>query len=155
MATGEDALRVLKSIDAKLEVIAGLLASGGAPRKADTPAARIASDEELDGEYGDPDIKAKSPRDWTGPSMTGKRFSECPAEYLDLVAERLDYFAEQNANDVDPEMKKKARWNRIDASRARGWAARIRKGYKPPPRPGMGEDASPFTSNPDDSDIPF
>jgi hypothetical protein len=151
MATGEDALRVLKSIDAKLEVIAGLLASGGAPRKADAHAPRIASDEELDSEYGDPDIRAKSPRDWTGPSMTGKKYSECPAEYLDLVAERLDYFAEQNAADMDPEIRKKARWNRMDASRARGWAARIRAGYKPPPRPEMTE-ADPFGG---DDSIPF
>jgi len=80
----------------------------------------------LDDQYGDPTIKAKDPRDWAGESMQGRKFSECPVEYLDLLADRYDYFA---GNETDA---KKANYNRLDAARARGWAARIRDGYVPP-----------------------
>jgi len=151
MATGEDALRVLQQIDAKLGILVGLLSMQQAnpvpapvnpfnqPRPAFKPVGqdrpdvpRVASDADLNSQYGDPEVRAKSPRDWTGASQQGKHFSECPAEYLDLVAERLEYFAGQNEmEEGDQEAAKKARWNRLDASRARGWAARIRAGYKP------------------------
>ena len=79
----------------------------------------------LDDQWGDPTIKAKDPRDWAGVTMQGRKFSECPAEYLDLLADRYDYFAER---EDDP---KRANYNRIDAARARGWAVRIRDGYEP------------------------
>lgn len=80
----------------------------------------------LEGPHGDPIVKAKCPRDWTGDPMTGRHFSECPAEYLDLLASRFDYFAEK---ETDPQKK---RYNVLDAGRARGWAARIRAGYVAP-----------------------
>lgn len=96
----------------------------------------------LTGPHGDPIIKAKDPRDWSGDPMTGKHFSECPPEYLDLLAERYDYFASKNddeaatakrVNDapVVAEMEKKARYAKLDASRARAWAAKLRAGYVP------------------------
>ena len=149
MATGEDALRLLQQIDAKLGILVGLLSMQQAnpvpapvnpfnqPRPAFKPVGqdrpdvpRVASDADLNSQYGDPEVRAKSPRDWSGPSMQGRHFSECPAEYLDLVAARLDFFASDNA-DGTPEGEKKSRYNKLDASRARGWAARIRAGYKP------------------------
>ena len=170
MATGEDALRVLQQIDAKLGILVGLLSmqqTNPVPRAPVNPfnppqgngpsyppagqgaVPRTASDADLDSQYGDPEVRSKSPRDWSGPSMQGRRFSECPPEYLDLVANRLDYFAGQNDGEPGPEAAKKARWNRLDASRARGWAARIRQGYKPAGRePGSDDgpsDPSPFT----------
>lgn len=139
-----EATDLLKSIDASLKaILAGL--RQGAATAAPTPAAapQVASDYDLDGPFGDPEVKAKSPRDWTGPSMTGKHFSECPAEYLDLVADRLLYFAAQNAADTDPEAQKKARYNRLDAGRAKGWAARIRAGYTPPTAKNFNEEPEP------------
>lgn len=90
-----------------------------------TPAAEKVPDRLLDGPYGDPVIKAKDPRDWTGEPMTGKRFSECPPDYLDLLAERYDFFASKE------EDEKKRGYNVTDAKRARGWAARLRAGWKP------------------------
>lgn len=116
-----EAIVLLRSIDASLKSL--LAASRQArPVKAD-----------LDGEHGDPVIKAKDPRDWHGEPMTGKRFSQCPADYLDLLADRYDYFAEKETDE------KKAGYNRLDAARARGWAERIRAGYKAP-----SDDAEPF-----------
>lgn len=102
------------------------------------PGPAVAADSDLDGRYGDPEVKAKDPRDWTGEPMQGRRFSECPAEYLEMVAERLDYFAEKNATGTEEEQKK-ARYQKLDAARARGWAKRVRAGYKPAAAPGWAE----------------
>lgn len=114
-----ESINLLRSIDATLKgILRALSASTGAA---------IASDADLDGPHGDPAIKAKDPRDWSGPPMTGRRFSECPPEYLDLLADRFDYFASKE------EDAKKARYNQLDASRARGWAQRIRSGRVPQP----------------------
>ena len=143
-----ESIDLLKSIDASLKAILAGLKQGAATAapvarqpvnpfspQASTPAAsnvpRVASDADLDGQWGDPVVRAKSPRDWTGPNMMGKKFSECDPGYLDLVADRLDYFAGVNESSLEPDAAKKARYNRLDASRARGWAARLRAGYKP------------------------
>lgn len=126
----QEVLDTLRSIDSHLAALvrhfgAGIQGQSHAPSgMPDVPA--IASAADLDSKYGDPEVKAKSPRDWTGETQQGKRFSQCPAEYLDMVADRLDYFA---GREEDP---KKARYNRIDASRARGWAQRKRAGWTAP-----------------------
>ena len=121
-------LAVLKSIDTKLERMAG--GNGAAP----------ASDADLDSKYGDPEVKAKDPRDWTGPTMKDRRFSQCPPEYLEMVAERLDYFSSQLKGETEEEQKK-LKYQKLDAARARGWAKRLRSGWKPAPAAaGWGDD---------------
>ena len=135
MATGEDAIKVLEAIRDLLVEQNKLLRQGfrlDGPHAFTGTQGGVASDADLDGQYGNPEVKAKSPRDWTGESMQGRRFSECPAEYLDMVAARLDYFAETNAASENADDRKKAGYNRKDAARARGWAARIRAGYVAP-----------------------
>lgn len=134
-----EVLAVLKSIDASLKsLLAFNLATGQRAPEPTAPA--VASDRDLDSQHGDPEIKARDPRDWTGPTMKGRKFSQCPAEYLDMVAERLDYFCSQNAGATE-EDQKKLRYQRLDASRARGWAKRIRAGWKPAaPADGWGDD---------------
>ncbi len=144
-------LDYLKSIDASLKA---LVKQG---TKSDPGnGATVASDSDLDGKYGDPEVKMKDPRDWSGDSMIGRRFSQCPADYLDMVASRLDYFATKS----DEEGKETAagkpvsKYQRADAARARGWAKRIRDGKHlqkgPSPRP-----AAPPLGEDDDPDIPF
>lgn len=118
-----ETIGLLKSIDATMKAILLVLSEG----RNGQSSAGIASDADLDGQHGDPVIKAKDPRDWSGPSMVGRRFSQCPAEYLDLLADRYDYFA---SKETDP---KKARYNALDAGRARGWARRVREGKVPAP----------------------
>ena len=153
-ATAQDVIDTLKSIDDRLRLlnqhfgITGVTVTAHA--SGTVPA--IASDADLDGKYGNPEVKAKSPRDWTGDNMTGRWFSECPADYLDLVASRLDYFASVNDASDSADDVKKARFNRLDASRARGWAARIRAGYVAPAPEAFPSDAGvPLL----DDDIPF
>ncbi len=145
MATAQDVIDTLKSIDASLKA---LVTHFGIGAKADTASQRpvplIASDRDLDGQYGNPTVKAKSPRDWTGEDMKDRRFSECPAEYLDMVADRLDYFC---ATEEDP---KKLRYQQLDAARARGWAQRIRHGYKPADNGGFPSDATATMVKDDD-----
>jgi hypothetical protein len=127
-------LDALKSIDLSLRtlvVIAQEKATNPhAGPSAPGPRQDTASDRDLDGQYGDPIVKAKDPRDWTGEPMNGKRFSECPAEYLELVADRLDYFAGQSeaTGELASNGKPVAGYKRLDAARARGWAKRTREG---------------------------
>lgn len=154
-ATSEDVLAVLKSIDAGIKQL--LVQTRVAKPK------EIASDSDLDGQYGDPVIKAADPRDWTGPSQKGKHFSECSSEYLNLVADRLDYFADvaERENKLTSTGKPVAPYNRKDAARARGWAARVRAGRVPQRQTEQSDptwDAPPPpTSDGDftDADIPF
>lgn len=159
-ATAQDVIDTLRSIDASLKLVVrhfgiGAQGAGGAPSgRGAVPS--VATDADLDGKWGNPEVKAKSPRDWTGDSMTGKHFSECPAPYLDLVADRLEYFASQNASSQDADAQKKAHYNRLDASRARGWAARIRAGYVAPAQPeGFPSDTQASGAPLTDDDIPF
>lgn len=119
-----ESINLLRSIDTTLKAL--LLVTSQARNDAPSgSSAAVASDADLDGQYGDPEVRAKDPRDWSGPPMKGRHFSECPADYLDLIAERFDYFAGQETD------AKKAGYNRKDAARARGWAKRIRAGRVP------------------------
>ena len=83
---------------------------------------------ELDSKYGDPIVK-KSPPRWKGEDIAGRKMSECPPESLDSLAGFLDWKAEKNA--AEPDRAKYAEYDRKDAARARGWAARKRDGWKP------------------------
>lgn len=145
-----ESLSLLRSIDASLKALVARQAPAtGAP----TPGPGVASDRDLDGPYGDPEVKAKDPRDWTGAPMKGRKFSECPAEYLDMLAERFDYFADQadaNGEKLD-NGKPASHYKRLDAARARGWAARIRGGKVAAPA------ATPAWAdpNPTDDSIPW
>lgn len=164
-ATSEDVYRALQSIDATLKLMAehsGALraepsrassGAGGAPA--------IASDADLDSKHGNPEVRTKDPRDWTGDSMRGKRFSECPPVYLDLYAPFLDWMSESSrsqsedsatTSDDKAKATSTARYKHLDANRARGWAARLRAGWKAPATTGFASDVS----DPVDVDsIPF
>lgn len=115
-----ETLRLLQSIDSTLKALLLVMSEGR-----NAPAAEV-NDAALNGPYGDPIVKAKDPRDWSGDQMTGRNFSQCPPAYLDLLADRFDYFAGKEPDE------KKAGYNRLDAKRARGWAARLRSGWTAP-----------------------
>lgn len=95
----------------------------------------FASDKELDGPNGDPQVKFP-PRNWAGPDCKGRKFSECPPEFLDALAEALSY----SAKNPKVGKEKYAKWNELDAARARSWARRLRDGWKgAAPVAGVGE----------------
>lgn len=121
MANGQEAIDLLKSIDASLKLLVRQQVAG-APKP-------VATDRDLDSKWGDPELKF-SPRDWAGPSFKGRRFSECPADLLDMIAESCEFFARQAdaKNERTDKGKPVADYRRTDAMRARGWAQRIRQG---------------------------
>jgi len=86
----------------------------------------VASDRDLDSQYGNEKVRF-NPRDWTGDLYKGRYMSECPSEFLDMLADGHEYFAQKNAGNDE----KKAGYDRRSAARARGWAKRIREGWQP------------------------
>ena len=114
-------LHALEARVSKLEEAAGL---------------KPASDKELDSQYGNPEIKKDPPR-WKGPSFVGRRYSECTPEYLENLASFCDWKAGRDAaaGKMTRGGKPLADLVRRDAARARGWANRLREGWKGTPRP--------------------
>jgi hypothetical protein len=92
----------------------------------------VADDADLDSQYGDEKIRF-NPRDWTGDSFVGRTMSECPAPFLDALAKVYDYFAQKNEAAKEMTDKGQPKWvfDQRTASRARGWAVRIRDGHVP------------------------
>jgi hypothetical protein len=123
MSATAETLRLLTSIDESLKAICAAIV-----QLADKAAAKRDgnNDRICDGPHGDPLVRAKDPKDWTGEPMKGKRFSECPPDYLDMLAERFDYFASREEDAT------KQKYNLLDARRARAWAARLRAGWTAP-----------------------
>jgi hypothetical protein len=123
----------LAAVEARL---AALESGGGSARASGgaSSAGAVASDYEMSGPKGDPLLKKHPPR-WGGPpgEFVGKRFSQCSPEILDEVAGFLDWKAGKEAE--TPGKEKYAAYSRKDAARARGYAARLRSGWKPPPEP--------------------
>jgi len=98
----------------------------------------IAEDDDLDGKFGNEPIrKNPTPTYWKGPSYIGKRFSECPPEYLDALAKYKDVCAKLTEKGGDASKKKFVEYDRRDAARARGWAKRLRAGWTAPEKPSL------------------
>lgn len=82
----------------------------------------IASAADLDGQHGNPTVRF-DPRAWKGSSFKGRTYSECDPEFLETLAESLDY----SAGHPKPGKEQYAKNDARDAARARGWAERLRK----------------------------
>lgn len=151
----EAEVRALKArvdlLEAKLEGKAGSASSG-------TGGGAIASDEDLDSEWGDPVVK-KDPKRWLdkgGASYAGCQYSQCPSDYLKQLASLFDWMADQDESKGKTYTNKRtgkeeptAPFNRKAAARARGWARRNEgKTAKPAgtfdPGPSDADDSIPF-----------
>lgn len=103
-----------------------------------------ADDRELDSERGNPVVKF-DPKKWLkegGKSYSGCNMSECPADYLRVLADFLSW----KADNPLPGKEKYADYDRKDAARALGWALRAEKA-NPPTQPTDdfgGDDDLPF-----------
>jgi len=119
--------------------------------------AAVATDEELDGKYGNEPIrKDPSAKYWEGASHKDDLPSECPADYLDALAKYKDACAFMNEKSGDEAKAKYIAYDRRDAARYRGWAARVRAGKagpKPARRPAAVVDSFELDSG--DEEIPF
>lgn len=110
-------------------------------------APEVASDRELDSMYGDPEVR-KDPPLWVkagGQLYAGSKMSETTPLYLDALASFFDWKATKDLEKKTEEGDKYARYSKRDASRARGWAKRLREGWKAPSMPSTDDDGSlPF-----------
>jgi hypothetical protein len=94
----------------------------------------VANDTDLDGKFGNPDVR-KDPPLWIkagGATYVGKKFSETTAEYLDALAAFFDWKSKKDTEKGTEDGFKYARYSQLDGARARGWAKRIRDGYQAP-----------------------
>lgn len=134
-----ETLAILKSIDQSLRTLVTFARAEAEARvvakiQKPTNDKSVASEAELDQKWGDPEVRF-TPRDWTGEPMKGRKMSECPAEFLDVLADTFDYFAGKAEESGELyNGKPTAPYKRKDAARARGWALRIRSGWRAPVR---------------------
>jgi hypothetical protein len=129
MDTLEDRLdRIERKLDALLAVMKPTV-TGGRPTNTAVPSNGNGPefDVDIDGPRGDPEVRFV-PKRWTGTDYKGQKFSACEPEFLDMLAEAYEWFAQRDdeANAVDRNGTPKSRWSRLDAARARAWAARLR-----------------------------
>lgn len=128
----------MNSIEERLERIERKLDQLLAERRSSGDGARGASastgaaqdlDVDIDGPRGDPEVRFM-PKRWTGPDRKGQKFSSCEPEFLDLLADAYEWFAQRDdeSGAVDKNGTPKSRWSRLDAARARAWSARLRGG---------------------------
>lgn len=123
MGAGEDILKRLDALEQKIDrLVAHLGANGGNGGGNGDVAVAPVSD--IQGQYGDVEIK-KDPKRWTGRPLAPIRASQCPPDYLDIVADFLDWKATKNEADGK---EKYAGYDRRDAARCRRWAIEIREG---------------------------
>lgn len=143
MLNDDETLTTLKSIDLSLRTLVAIArareerttATPGAPKKTTKAPALVATDADLDDpKWGDPEVRFM-PRDWTGEGLKGRKFSQCPPEFLDLMGEALDYLADKSEEQDERTTNDKpvAPFKRKDAARARGWAMRNRRAGGPTP----------------------
>jgi hypothetical protein len=154
----------VEAVNAKLDVLVGGGVGGARPARPASPShggaseSAIASDRDLDGQYGNPTIK-KDPARWKGDSFVGYRYSETTPEYLEEVASFNDWRASKDdeAKAVDSKNRPKSYWARKDAALARGWAKRLRTRPAAPPAsppPNAGDTWEGDASSSSD-DLPF
>lgn len=117
----------LRTLNGTVTALAGTVLDMAARQTTQTAAAPQTPAVDLDGPHGDPVVKAKDPRNWTGETMKGRTFSQCPPAYLDQLADRYDFFAGK-----EDSSEKDRKYARLDGARARAWAARLRGGWTAP-----------------------
>lgn len=139
----EEAIRLLRSIDAKLSTAP---AAKPAPVGA-KPAAEVADDYDLDGKFGDEEIrKMPSAKYWTGLDYTAAKMSETSPDFLEAYARYKDACAYMNEKAADPAKAKYITYDRKSAARARGWALRFKSGViKAPSIPSTEDEGVPET----------
>jgi hypothetical protein len=138
-------LATVKRLEQKVDAMKSTASSG------DT-----ASDRDLDGQWGNPIIR-KDPKRWDASqgSYVGCKYSECPPEYLEAVAALKDWQAGMDDKKGGEEDKRKAKFARLDAARARGWAQRLRNGWKAPEQKISDTFGDGVTFKQGEDDIPF
>lgn len=148
-------LSAIVKIESQLAELRALVgaspAAAPAPTRA-TSTAAVASPEpevDIDGPHGNPEIRRDPPK-WAGESFAGRRYSDATPQYLRELAGFKEWSARKNDEKAaagDSSAEKYARYDRLDAARARKWALRI-EGQQGRPAPAPVEAVEP-------DDVPF
>jgi hypothetical protein len=163
----------LDRIEKKLDALIAAMKTPGARPAASAGASGGGQeiDADIDGPRGDPEVRFV-PKRWSGQDFKGQKFSSCEPEFLDMLADAYEWFAQRDdeSNAVDKNGTPKSRWSRLDAARARAWSARLRGGAPAPARraaprpaaapsngrrPPVANDMGAGDFGQDDNDIPF
>lgn len=118
----------LDRIEQKLDaLLAALKTSGGGRSASVNTGSGQEIEADIDGPRGDPEVRFV-PKRWSGADHKGRTFSACEPEFLDMLADAYDWFAQRDdeQNAVDKNGGPKSKWSRLDAARARAWSARLR-----------------------------
>jgi hypothetical protein len=151
----EDRLeRIEKKLDQLLAKLGNGAGAGAAMRAAPPSSAgekEVASDADLDSPRGNPEVRFV-PKRWSGEDMKGRKYSDTEPEFLEMLADTLEWMAgkDDESGAVDKNGNPKSKWSRLDASRARGWARRMRseRGESPSARGGSSARGSSMSSGP-------
>lgn len=117
-----DAAKMIERVEQKLTEILHIATASKA--LSTSPVVHEEPADDLDGQWGNPTVRF-NPYEWHGPSMIGRAFADCPPEFLDRLASAFDAFVRKDSR--DPSKEKRVFINKKLASRARGWAMRIRE----------------------------
>ncbi len=126
MSNIEDRLdRIERKLDALLAAMKA--PTNGRAAAVSAPSGASDADVDIDGPRGDPEVRFM-PQRWTGADYKGQKFSSCDPEFLDMLADAYEWFAQRDdeSGAVDKNGSPKSKWSRLDASRARAWSARLR-----------------------------
>lgn len=139
-----------EKIDAIYSMLVELTATKKATARKEAETA-VADDADLDGKYGDEEIKRMpSAKYWPGEDFTGRRMSETTVQFLEAFAKYKNACAWANEKEGNPDKAKYAGYDRKSAARARGWAQRLKNGWTAPATSSGGD----FPAD-DGGDIPF
>jgi hypothetical protein len=151
LATIADIRRGLDTLEAQV--------TGAAPPQRQTVNAALglpepASDADLDSQYGDPEVR-KDPKDWQGQTLVGAKYSQCPPDFLKMLAGLLAWQARKSdeKNEMASNGKPRSAYLIRDAARALGWARRI-DAARAPRRPVPSAGVTGRGSMADEGDIP-
>jgi hypothetical protein len=139
-----DEIRYIKwMVKVAKAVLGSMVKEFGAPAPAANGAGKpftkgaVASVGDLEGRFGNPKVR-RDPKRWAGDSYVGALYSECPSDYLLVLAESLEYFAEKDSKKPDAKMHNNGtfywRYDMQNAALARGWSSQNRGKTLPPPQ---------------------
>lgn len=144
------------ALEARMAAAEARLSGGGAASSSSSGGGAVADDYDLDSDFGNPPIK-KDPKKWVeqgGDSFVGCRMSECPSDYLRMLASLFDWMASKDEAAGKTYTNKQGKevptapFNRTAAARARGWAKRnegkVARAAEPSTEPEVEEDPIPF-----------
>lgn len=145
-----EAMFLLRQIAADVRAIRlvtdALLHLGGGGGASAAPGPRVASDFDMDGQYGNPTVNFVPPQ-WKGEpqNLKGLRYSDCPPAFLDVFAAFKDSCADRDeeTGKLTQKGKPAAPYARRDAALARGWARRLRTPVVPERENGKGDAYEP------------